>query len=137
MEGVRTAQAGIKAFYNVCMHRGTRLVGAQDPLGGKEITCSFHNWSYNLDGSLKNGACTATYSNEVVRSYAYAMTGWTYPAGGATSYGCWPSCVVSAPRISNDRLQRISTAPFDAAHFPQTGFLPQKGLWHEIPQARQ
>jgi len=54
---VRTAQAGINAFYNVCMHRGTRLVGAQDPLGGKEITCSFHNWSYNLDGSLKRIPC--------------------------------------------------------------------------------
>jgi len=44
----------------------------------------------NSDGSLKGNSCTATYSNEVVRSYAYALTGWTYPAGGATSYGCWP-----------------------------------------------
>jgi len=54
---VRTAGEGIKAFYNVCMHRGTRLVGAHDPLSGKEITCSFHNWSYNLDGSLKRIPC--------------------------------------------------------------------------------
>lgn len=45
----------------------------------------------NLDGSLKGGACTATYGNDTVRSYAYAMTGWTYPAGGKTSYGCWPT----------------------------------------------
>lgn len=45
----------------------------------------------NVDGSLKGGACTPTYSNETVRSYAYAMTGWTYPAGGATTWGCWPS----------------------------------------------
>lgn len=45
----------------------------------------------NSDGSLKGGACTATYSNEVVRSYAYALTGWTYPLGGATHWGCWPT----------------------------------------------
>ena len=45
----------------------------------------------NTDGSLKGGACTATYSNDTVRSYAYAMTGWTYPAGGATRWGCWPT----------------------------------------------
>ena len=45
----------------------------------------------NLDGSLQGNACASTYTNEVVRSYAYAMTGWTYPAGGKTSYGCWPS----------------------------------------------
>jgi hypothetical protein len=44
----------------------------------------------NANGTLKGGTCTATYSNETVRSYAYALTGWTYPAGGATSYGCWP-----------------------------------------------
>jgi uncharacterized protein (DUF1800 family) len=44
----------------------------------------------NLDGSLRGGACTATYSNDIVRSYAYAMTGWTYPAGGASYWGCWP-----------------------------------------------
>jgi uncharacterized protein (DUF1800 family) len=45
----------------------------------------------NPDGSLKGGTCMPTYSNEVVRSYAYALTGWTYPAGGASAYGCWPS----------------------------------------------
>ncbi len=45
----------------------------------------------NLDGSLQGGGCVATYTNDVVRSYAYAMTGWTYPVGGTTSYGCWPS----------------------------------------------
>jgi uncharacterized protein (DUF1800 family) len=45
----------------------------------------------NANGSLKGGACMPTYSNEVVRSYAYALTGWTYPAGGASQWGCWPS----------------------------------------------
>ena len=44
----------------------------------------------NPDASLKGGQCKATYSNEVVRAYAYALTGWTYPAGGATPWGCWP-----------------------------------------------
>jgi hypothetical protein len=45
----------------------------------------------NPDGTLKGGVCTATYANDTVRSYAYALTGWTYPAGGATPWGCWPS----------------------------------------------
>ena len=26
--------------------------------------------------------CSATYNNDVVRQYAYALTGWTYPVGG-------------------------------------------------------
>jgi uncharacterized protein (DUF1800 family) len=44
----------------------------------------------NLDGSLVGGRCTATYDNERVRSYAYALTGWTYPPGGADRWGCHP-----------------------------------------------
>ncbi len=45
----------------------------------------------NADGSLRGGSCSATYDNATVREYAYALTGWTYPAGGATPWGCWPS----------------------------------------------
>lgn len=44
----------------------------------------------NADGSLRGGACAPTYDNDMVRAYAHALTGWTYPAGGATSWGCWP-----------------------------------------------
>ncbi len=44
----------------------------------------------NTDGTLKTGDCVPTYDNETVRNYAYALTGWTYPAGGATPWGCWP-----------------------------------------------
>lgn len=44
-----------------------------------------------LDGTPRGGSCTPTYDNERVRDYAYALTGWTYPSGGATPWGCWPS----------------------------------------------
>ncbi len=44
----------------------------------------------NPDGSLQGGSCTPTYDNERVRAYAHALTGWTYPPGGATPWGCWP-----------------------------------------------
>jgi uncharacterized protein (DUF1800 family) len=44
----------------------------------------------NTDGTLVDGRCRATYDNERVRSYAYALTGWTYPPGGADRWGCHP-----------------------------------------------
>lgn len=44
----------------------------------------------NADGTLKGGTCRPTYDNAKVREYAFALTGWTYPAGGATPWGCWP-----------------------------------------------
>ena len=41
----------IRAFHNVCRHRGAPLVMAG---GGttKRFTCPYHSWSYNLEGEL-------------------------------------------------------------------------------------
>ncbi len=45
------------------------------------------------DGQLEGGRCTPNYDNEMVRAYAYALTGWTYPSGGTSTGGCWPEGV--------------------------------------------
>ncbi|MCZ6853737.1 MAG: aromatic ring-hydroxylating dioxygenase subunit alpha [Gammaproteobacteria bacterium] len=46
---VRQVNGGIRAFYNVCMHRGNRL--ASEGVGHNEVfQCSYHNWQYSLDG---------------------------------------------------------------------------------------
>jgi uncharacterized protein (DUF1800 family) len=42
------------------------------------------------DGRVTGGSCRPNYDNAVVREYAYALTGWTYPPGGSTVWGCWP-----------------------------------------------
>ncbi|HMN82545.1 MAG TPA: DUF1800 domain-containing protein [Burkholderiaceae bacterium] len=36
----------------------------------------------NPDGTMAGGKCTPTYDNTIVRNYAYALSGWTYPRGG-------------------------------------------------------
>jgi len=47
----RTGNGKIEAMYNVCAHRGSRVV-----LGDfghvKSFTCPFHSWEYSLDGDL-------------------------------------------------------------------------------------
>lgn len=57
----------------------------------------------NTDGTLRSGACLPTYDNATVRDYAYALTGWTYPAGGRTPYGCWPSGA-NCPYLQGDMV---------------------------------
>lgn len=48
----RGADARLRAFYNVCRHRGTRL--CTEPAGrfGGSIQCPYHGWTYALDGTL-------------------------------------------------------------------------------------
>lgn len=47
----RGADGQVRAFYNVCQHRGNRLV--HDEQGsGKYLTCAYHGWRYKPNGEL-------------------------------------------------------------------------------------
>jgi len=48
---VRDDDEGIRAFRNVCRHRGARLKEAGKSTVGK-LVCPCHQWTYDLDGSL-------------------------------------------------------------------------------------
>jgi phenylpropionate dioxygenase-like ring-hydroxylating dioxygenase large terminal subunit len=42
----------VKAFLNVCRHRGARV--EHQPCGkAKTFSCPYHNWTYDLDGNLR------------------------------------------------------------------------------------
>jgi Rieske 2Fe-2S family protein len=42
----------IRAFYNVCRHRGTRLCEEKSGQFRETLQCPYHAWTYALDGSL-------------------------------------------------------------------------------------
>jgi phenylpropionate dioxygenase-like ring-hydroxylating dioxygenase large terminal subunit len=42
---------GLRAFFNVCRHRGTMLVS--EPQRRGTIQCPYHAWTYGLDGGLR------------------------------------------------------------------------------------
>ncbi len=48
------AMAMFAAFYNVCAHRGTKLLDDEPGCGhvSKVFKCPYHAWSYDLDGRL-------------------------------------------------------------------------------------
>jgi len=48
---VRDKEGEIRAFLNVCRHRGCEVV--QGTGNTKRFTCPYHAWSYGLDGELK------------------------------------------------------------------------------------
>jgi phenylpropionate dioxygenase-like ring-hydroxylating dioxygenase large terminal subunit len=60
----RTDAGDIKAFYNVCQHRGNRLVHS-DFGSVPRFTCSFHSWQYALDGTPGRVTDEDTFRPEV------------------------------------------------------------------------
>jgi phenylpropionate dioxygenase-like ring-hydroxylating dioxygenase large terminal subunit len=48
---MRDSQGGIQALYNVCRHRGARLLEGAGNCPGA-ITCPYHGWSYKLSGEF-------------------------------------------------------------------------------------
>ncbi len=52
---VRHRDGRLRAFYNVCRHRGTRLLTADERRVGRFIRCPYHSWAYDHDG-----ACVGT-----------------------------------------------------------------------------
>ncbi len=47
---VRVDEVHVKAYFNSCRHRGTRLVRGRGRIG--EFRCPFHAWRWQLDGAL-------------------------------------------------------------------------------------
>lgn len=49
---VRGSDAAVRAHFNVCRHRGTRMCEEKQGTFGGSIMCPYHAWTYALDGSL-------------------------------------------------------------------------------------
>lgn len=46
----------VRAFHNICRHRGSRLVASEKGTCPNALICPFHGWVYNLDGTLRGPA---------------------------------------------------------------------------------
>ena len=54
---VRSTSGEVRAFHNICRHRGNKLVWNDMPLeetsgSCRQFTCKYHGWRYDLDGNL-------------------------------------------------------------------------------------
>jgi Rieske 2Fe-2S family protein len=50
---MRGKDAKVRAFYNVCRHRGAKILDETKGRCPVRVLCPYHAWSYNLDGSLQ------------------------------------------------------------------------------------
>ena len=130
---LRNRDGQLRAFYNVCRHRGSRL--CRDPLApsGPEarapltggiaagrITCPYHQWTYDLDGRLVAAPHLAGepgFDKGLFSLYPVAVDSW----GGFVFLNLTPAQAVPLP-------QQLGAIPQRTARYP----LAQLRIGHTI-----
>ena len=49
----RDSSGAVRAFFNVCRHRGAQLCPSGSAGRARQFVCPYHHWSYGTDGHLK------------------------------------------------------------------------------------
>ena len=49
---IRENESSVRAFFNVCRHRGSTLCAAESG-NARKLVCPYHAWTYGLDGALQ------------------------------------------------------------------------------------
>ena len=49
----RESDGTLRAFSNVCRHRGHELAPVGDAFDARQIRCPYHSWAYRFDGTLR------------------------------------------------------------------------------------
>jgi nitrite reductase/ring-hydroxylating ferredoxin subunit len=65
---VKSGEDQYQAFYNQCLHRGRQLCD-HDGKKARHFRCSFHGWSWNLDGSLNEVPCQWDFPTVTAEDY--------------------------------------------------------------------
>ncbi len=116
---LRTREGRLAAHYNVCRHRGSRLVAECSHgtfTGG--IKCPYHSWTYTLDGALRtapfleegDGLSKAELSLHPVAVESWGGFVFVNLAGAAA--GSLAAQLAGAP----ERVRRYPLAELRAAH---------------------
>jgi len=127
---VRNREGALRAFYNTCRHRGSRLCREPGTTGavphltgglrGGRITCPYHQWSYDLDGRLLGAPHMAG-----VAGFDKTQFG-LYPVGVAL----WGGFIFLnlAPGSAQPLLQQLGPIPARIDRYP----LAQLRIGHSI-----
>jgi phenylpropionate dioxygenase-like ring-hydroxylating dioxygenase large terminal subunit len=119
---VRGKDGVVRAFNNMCRHRGSRVVADDKGNCKNALVCPFHGWVYNLDGTLRGAARPATF-----------------PELDKTEFGLMPLDVEiwmgfifirfrkSGPQPSVAELLKPVEA--EMAHYRAADMVPTTGVW--------
>jgi phenylpropionate dioxygenase-like ring-hydroxylating dioxygenase large terminal subunit len=120
---VRGADGQVRAFHNMCMHRGSRVVSEERGICRGALVCPFHGWVYNLDGTLRGAARPETFSELDRKEFGLR------PLETEIWNGLVFVRFAPGPRPSVAELLR----PFEeeAHHYRMHDMVPTNGMWSQ------
>jgi Rieske 2Fe-2S family protein len=123
---VRTQEGNLAAHYNVCRHRGSRLVAenGSGSLGGT-IRCPYHAWTYNLDGSLR----TAPYLEE---QDGFTKAGFGLHPVGIATWGGFFFLNLTPGESAPDLLTHLGGIPERLHRYPLAQLRSARRLEYEV-----
>ncbi|MEM7093902.1 MAG: aromatic ring-hydroxylating dioxygenase subunit alpha [Actinomycetota bacterium] len=103
----------VRAFDNVCVHRGARLVDCSGTTAAR-FTCPYHAWSYRLDGSLIGAPHIEGDRLGEVALGSIAVSTWQ----GFVFVNQDPGAAPRAPRLAGlaEIIERYEPAGYEVVH---------------------
>jgi Rieske 2Fe-2S family protein len=134
---LRNGEGALRAFYNVCRHRGAQLcpIAAQEDsdqrlplgggvIGGRSILCPYHAWTYDLDGQLLRAPHMTSdmgFNIEDVQLHKVGCESW----GGFIFLNLSPTSAVSFETFIAGSAQRFQ-------RYPLTDLRVAKSISYEV-----
>ena len=72
----RDPEGTIRAFSNVCQHRGHELIRCEGSSTGKVIQCPYHAWVYDLDGTLRGAPSFPDLDRSGIHLFELPLEDW-------------------------------------------------------------
>ncbi|MDQ0419877.1 phenylpropionate dioxygenase-like ring-hydroxylating dioxygenase large terminal subunit [Peteryoungia aggregata LMG 23059] len=123
---LRDKDGVVRAFNNVCRHRGSRLVTAEAGHCRGALVCPFHGWVYNLDGTLRGPARPESFPP--LDKHEFALSG--------IETEVWLGFVFIRLKPGPQPSVADLMKPFEEelAHYRTAEMIPTGGFWgHETP----
>ncbi|WP_321913498.1 MULTISPECIES: aromatic ring-hydroxylating dioxygenase subunit alpha [unclassified Paraburkholderia] len=105
---VRDDDENVRAYRNVCRHRGSRIMKKAGKASVGRLVCPYHQWTYDLDGSLMH----STHMGKDFDSGCHSLIPVHVKTVGAHVF----VCLADVPPADFEKLEAVMTprfAPYD------------------------
>lgn len=134
---VRTRHGELRAHYNVCRHRGSRICDHQNDAKwglalaggviGNLIRCPYHGWAYNLEGDLvaAPGMPKEGFSKADFPLYPVGVESW----GGFVFLNLTPAGAPALAPALHEAPRRLANYPLEDLRTAETRFYEVEANW--------